>query len=57
VLEKYLHYMEARAEAFVASRWGAITAVADALLQHTTLKGDAVRQAIAGAVPRHRGGA
>lgn len=50
VLEKYLHYMEARAEAFVASRWWAITAVAEALLQRTTLKGPDVRRVIAEAL-------
>lgn len=50
ILEKYLHYLEARAAAFVESRWWAITAVADALLEHTTLKGNAVKQVIADAL-------
>jgi hypothetical protein len=50
VLEKYLHYIEARAEAFVTSHWWAITVVAKALLHHTTLRGAAVKQIIAEAV-------
>ena len=52
MLEKYLHYMEARAKAFVESHWWAITAVAQALIQHTTLRGEAVKQVIAEAVDR-----
>jgi hypothetical protein len=46
LLEKHVCYMEARADALVEHRWWAITAVAEALLEHITLKGPAVRQVI-----------
>jgi hypothetical protein len=36
----------------VEGRWWAITAVAEALLQHTTLRGMAVKQVIGEAVDR-----
>jgi len=46
LLKQHLRYMDARAEAFVEDRWWAITAVAEALLQHITLEGTAVTQVI-----------
>jgi hypothetical protein len=49
--------MDARAKAFVEDRWWAIAAVAEALLQHITLKGTAVKQVITKAARSraHRG--
>jgi hypothetical protein len=46
VAEKYLRYMEARAEGLVACHWKEIEAVAQDLLKYETMTGDEIKDAM-----------